>query len=166
LAKYSGIGISSIYHFFSNKDDLLLEIFGNTNKHLGIERAKLPQCSSASEMLYQRVHFQFDNIEDVVFVLKYYLHFRSKFLKLEQGYLPAKGYLHIEEVLRYGIENNEFTIHPEDIYKESKVIAHAINGFLLEYYPETPTPDELHEVIGSIHVFLMRSLTSQGVIMK
>ncbi len=166
LAKECGVGISSIYHFFSDKDELLKEIFDNTNKALGIAREKLPFTNSASDMLMGRIKFQFDHIENVVFLLKYYLHFRSNFLKLDNGYLPTKGYLHIEEVLEVGIKNEEFSINKSEINKEAKVIAHAINGFLLEYYPEPPKKSELDDVTSSIHKFLMRSLANKEVAMK
>jgi len=166
LAKESGVGLSSIYHFFNDKDEILKEIFDSTNKELGIARAKLPSSGSAEQMLLDRIKFQFKHIEDVLFVLKYYLHFRPQFLKLDSGYLPAKGYLHIEEVLDVGMRSGEFNIERSEINKEAKVIAHAINGFLLEYFPNTPKNDELNEVILSIHKFLMRSLTNKEVVMK
>ncbi len=166
LAKECGVGISSIYHFFGDKDDLLKELFDTTNRQLGVQRAMLPKSSTASTMLKRRVKFQFEHIEDVVFVLKYYLHFRPDFVRLHSGYLPAKAYLHIEEVLEYGIKTNEFTIDPSEIDKESKVIAHAINGFLLEYYPNPPQGRELNTIVNSIHHFLIRSLTNKEVRMK
>lgn len=166
LAKESGVGLSSIYHFFNDKDEILKDIFDSTNKELGIARAKLPSSGTADQMLLDRINFQFKHIEDVLFVLKYYLHFRPQFLKLDSGYLPAKGYLHIEEVLEVGVRSGEFNIEHSDISKEAKVIAHAINGFLLEYFPNTPVNDELNEVTLSIHKFLMRSLTNKEVVMK
>jgi AcrR family transcriptional regulator len=166
LAKESKIGISSIYHFFKDKDEILKEIFDSTNKELGIARAKLPSSTSAEDMLLDRIKFQFQNIEDVVFVLKYYLHFRPQFLKLESGYFPPKGYLHIKEVLEVGVENGAFSIKASDIDKEAKVIAHAINGFLIEYFPDLPKEDELEDVAVSIHTFLVRSLTNKEVPMK
>lgn len=166
LVKESGIGLSSIYHFFKDKDEILKEIFDSTNKELGKARAKLPTNSSAEIMLLDRIRFQFKHIEDVVFVLKYYLHFRPSFLRLDSGYLPKKGYLHIEEVLEVGVKNGEFKIRVSEIDKQAKVIAHAINGFLLEYYPNPPKSDELEDVSLSIHTFLMRSLTNKEVSMK
>ena len=166
LAQKSGVSLSSIYHFFKDKDELLKAIFDQTNKELGIERAKLPTSVSAEQMLRDRITFQFNHIEDVVFVLKYYLHFRPNFLKLDSGYIPAKGYLHIEEVLVAGVASGEFTIASSAIDKVSKVIAHAINGYLLEYYPNPPSGKELAEVVDSIHTFLMRSLTNKEVPMK
>ncbi|QQS19873.1 TetR/AcrR family transcriptional regulator [Candidatus Saccharibacteria bacterium] len=166
LAKESGFGISSIYHFFKDKDEILKEIFDATNKDLGIARTKLSKTSSAEAMLLDRIKFQFQHIEDVVFVLKYYLHFRPSFLKLDSGYLPAKGYLHIEEVLEVGVKNGEFNISSSEIAKEAKVIAHAINGYLIEYYPNPPTDDELKDVTNSIHKFLIRSLAKKEVNMN
>ncbi len=166
LAKECGVGISSIYHFFGDKDELLRELFETTNKQLGVSRAKLPKSSTAAIMLKRRIKFQFEHIEDVVFVLKYYLHFRPDFVRLDSGYLPTKAYLHIEEVLEYGVKTNEFSIDRSEIDKESKVIAHAINGFLLEYYPNPPKGRELNSVVNSIHQFLMRSLTNKEALMK
>lgn len=166
LAKECNVGISSIYHFFTDKDEILKEVFDSTNKELGIARSKLPNDTSAEKMLLDRIEFQFKHIESVVFVLKYYLHFRPNFLKLDSGYLPSKAYLHIEEVLEAGVKSGIFTINPDEIYKESKVVAHAINGFLLEYYPTPPKKSEFNDVTMSIHNFIMRSLTNKEVAMK
>lgn len=166
LAKECNVGISSIYHFFKDKDEILTELFKITSRDLGISRARLPKSSSASDMLLSRIKFQFTHIEDVIFVLKYYLHFRPNFLKLDNGYLPSKAYLHIEEVLTFGVQTGEFAINKSEIDKESKVVAHAINGFLLEYYPSPPKKDDLNDVVSSIHKFLMRSLTNKEVHMK
>lgn len=166
LANVSDVGLSSIYHFFKDKDVLLKEVFDKTNTQLGIERAKLSIPDTASQMLYERIIFQFKYIEDIVFVLKYYLHFRKNFKRLQDGYVPTKAYLHIEEVLRAGVKSGEFTIDEADIEKEAKVITHAINGYLLEYYPDRPKKSEIDEVVAPIHKFLMRSLTNKEVNMQ
>lgn len=166
LAKESGVGLSSIYHFFGDKDVLLKFIFDESSKQLGLERSRLTNRRTASKMLYDRIVFQFAHIEEVVFVLKYYLHFRKQFMKLDSGYLPSKAYLHIDEVLRFGITTGEFDFIDSEVEEEAKVIAHAINGFLLEYYPGEPTKSELKRVYFSIHKFLIRSLTNKEVAMK
>jgi len=166
LAKESGVGLSSIYHFFEHKDILLKYIFDDVSKQLGIERSMLPKRQTANQMLYDRIVFQFTHIEEVVYVLKYYLHFRKDFLKLDSGYIPTKAYLHVDEVLRFGIDNGEFEFAESEISEEAKVIAHSINGFLLEYYPEPPAKSELEGVVTTIHRFLMRSLTNKEVPMK
>jgi AcrR family transcriptional regulator len=166
LSKQSGVGLSSVYHFFSDKDEILKELFNKTNTELGEARKKLPKKTNASDMLLQRIVFQFQHIEDVVFVLKYYIHFRPKFLKLDSGYIPKKGYLHIEEVLQVGVRTKEFAIAPSEIDEQAKIITHAINGFLLEYYPKTLRGQELSTVTKPIHLFLLRSLTNKEVVMR
>jgi AcrR family transcriptional regulator len=166
LAKESGVGLSSIYHFFADKDVLLTSIYNEVNKQLGLERHKLIQRQTASDMLYDRILFQFTHIEKVVYVLKYYLHFRNDFLKNKNGYIPVKAYLHVDEVLRFGLKNGEFTFADSEVDQEAKVIAHAINGYLLEYYPQAPAGSELKKVTTTIHHFMMRSLVNKEVVMK
>lgn len=166
LSKESGVGLSSIYHFFSDKDVLLGHLFRLTSTELGIERLKLPQRTNVSDMMMDRIVFQFQHIEDVVFVLKYYLHYRGEFEKTAGGYVPEKAYLHIEEVLEKGVRSGELAIPADQIAKESKVITHAINGFLLEFYPTKPKKDELLMLAATLHQFIMRSLTNKEGIVK
>lgn len=161
LAEETALGLSSIYHFFRDKDELLTEIFNSVNTSLGVTRATLPNRRTASAALRDRIEFQFQHIEEVVFVLKYYLHFRNNYDKHPGGFLPPKAYLHIDEVLNKGLKTGEFEIKPNQLEEESKVVAHAINGFLLEYYPYQPRGKELSKLISSIHRFLMRSLTNR-----
>ena len=47
LSKESGVGLSSIYHFFKDKDILLKEVYLETNRQLGEARAQLPSLPSA-----------------------------------------------------------------------------------------------------------------------
>lgn len=158
LAKESGVGLSSIYHFFKDKDILLKTIYEETNRTLGLERAKLPPTTTAKAMLEQLIHFQFDHIEDVVYVLKYYLSFREDFAALPTKTLPAKSVLHVEEVLRKGMETGEFDVAASEAGAKAKVIAHTINGYLLEYYPEVPHGRERHQIVDDIVSFSMAGL--------
>ncbi len=156
LADSVGISASVLYHYFEDKDILLKEMFDSVNKSLGLKRAGLPKTKTASQMLKQRIGFQIDNQEDVVAVLKYYLAYRNNFKKFKNGYVPDKSALHIEEVLREGVSTNEFKI--KNLEDDAKVITHAINGFLLEYYPHTPKGAERQQLINRIFNFLIRGL--------
>jgi AcrR family transcriptional regulator len=158
LAQESGVGLSSIYHFFKDKDVLLKDIYQVTNRRLGQERLALPPQVTAQRMLAALIDFQFEHIEDVVYVLKYYLHFRDDFANLPTRTLPAKSVLHIEEVVRKGIETGEFHVAPDDIAAKSKVVAHTINGYLLEYFPDVPRGAERQHMISDIVSFTMRAL--------
>jgi AcrR family transcriptional regulator len=158
LAKESGVGLSSIYHFFKDKDILLQQIYTETNKKLGEVRKALPSQQTAEKMLEQLVYFQFEHIEDIVYVLKYYLHFRSSFAALPTKTLPPKSVLHVEEVVRKGCQTGEFNVSEAAIPAKSKVIAHTINGYLLEYYPDVPDQRELQKIVHDIVAFSQAGL--------
>jgi AcrR family transcriptional regulator len=158
LSQESGVGLSSIYHFFKDKDVLLKDIYLETNRRLGLERKALPAQPTAERMLAQLIHFQFEHIEDVVYVLKYYLHYRSEFAALPTKTLPAKSVLHIEEVIQKGVETGEFHLAPAMVAAKAKVVAHTINGYLLEYFPDVPRGAERQEMIDEIVSFSMRGL--------
>jgi hypothetical protein len=72
--------------------------------------------------------------------------------------LPPKSTLHIEEVLRKGMETGEFSLDSEDVEAKSKVVAHTINGYLLEYYPDVPRGKERAQMIDDIVSFTMKGL--------
>jgi len=160
LAKQCNIAPSVLYYYFADKDVLLKAMFDSINTELGKQRALLPQPKSAQEMLLQRVIFQLDNAEKVTAVLKYYLSYRQVFKKLKLGFVPEKAYLHIEEVLEYGLKTKEFAV--KDVVEDAKVITHAINGFILEYYPKTPTGAEKIKLAKSITSFLLRALIAKN----
>ena len=161
LAAESGVGISSIYHFFNDKDLLLKDIFDQTNTNLGDRRRVLPRRTTAEQMLKDRIAFQFEHMEDVVFVLKYYLHYRDDFMALPSKILPPKAYLHIEEVLHMGISTGEFVMPSNQLEAQAKIITHSINGFLLEYYPQIPKSAERAKLVTGLTTFVVRSLSNK-----
>lgn len=158
LAKEVGISLSVIYHHYSDKDVLLEEVFRLTNSNLGQQRKRLKAPKTTDEAILQRIQFQFDHMQDVVFILKYYLHYRSTFAKNATGWVPEKTSLHIQEVLEEGTARGELR-SDLDVVAEAKIITHAINGFILEYYPAVPTGREKSRMIRELHAFIMRSIT-------
>ena len=160
LATEAGISLSVIYHYYADKDVLLKEIFDATNTQLGRDRALLSERDSMIDALRDRVDFQLTHMADVVFVLKYYLHYRDTFEKNKYGYVPPKTSLHIEEVLQLGKKTGELR-DGIDIKREAKVITHAINGYLLEIYPATPSTAEHKRLVRDITTFVARSITRE-----
>jgi AcrR family transcriptional regulator len=156
LAARAGIAHSVIYHHYVNEASLLKAMFEYASSELGRRRKLLPDSRTAETMLRRRIEFQVDNAELIVAVLKYYLSHRLAFEATGKGFVPDKSALHIEEVLEYGMRTGEFQV--DNLADESKVIAHAINGFLLEYYPHAPSGEEKNELISRIHLFLMKAL--------
>lgn len=161
IAKNSHIAKSVIYHYFKDKNILIKTMFDRINTRLGIERAKIIPPESASERLNQIIEFQFIHAEEIIAVLKYYSSFRTNFHKTDQGgYVPEKAYLHIEEILRYGVETGEFKI--ENLTRDSKIITHTINGFILEYYPDIPKDTELKQLVSDISYFILRAIITNS----
>jgi len=156
LAKRISITPSVIYHYFKDEEALLKAMFDYLNIQLGQKRALLPKVNNAEKMMKQRIAFQLDNAESIVAVLKYYLANRQKFPKNKSGFVPDKSARHIEEVLQYGRDRKEFLFG--NLADEAKVITHAINGFLLEYYPYKPERKEKTQLINRINKFLMKAL--------
>lgn len=156
LAREIPVAPSVLYHHFKDKDTLLHEMYLYINTTLGKKRKALSTPASASDMLKQRIEFQIDNSEMIVAVLKYYLSHRKNFKKFKDGFVPDKSSLHIEEVLTYGLKTKEFSVN--NLEDDAKVITHAINGFLLEYYPYKPTKLEKEKLVLKIHNFLIRAL--------
>lgn len=156
LAKKVQISPSVLYHYFPTKTLLLRAMYDETNRELGKRRSQLIPPKTAKNMLRQRIEFQFDNADLVVSVLKFYFSYRKEFPNLRPGFLPEKTYLHIKEVLEYGISTGEF--ENKDIDKQSRVIVHAINGYLLEYYPHIPKGEDREHVITELNEFLFRGI--------
>ena len=161
VAKQIPISQSVIYHYYQNKEQLLEAVYRRANKSLGEARANLPQPSSAVEMLENLIRFQIQHAELIIAVLKYYLYNREFFAQQGSGTLPEKSSLHVEEVLEFGVMTKEFAV--EDLEAESKVIAHSINGYLLEYFPHMPEGKEADELISAVVSFCKKALIRAGV---
>jgi AcrR family transcriptional regulator len=162
LAKEAGIATSVTYHYFKDKDVLLKALFDAINTNLGVARKKLPSTNNTLDALRQRIDFQFTHAEEVVCVLKYFLHYRNTFEAVNDGYVPAKAYLHIEEILEEGLARGE--LDPTlDIADQAKIITHAINGFVLEYFPDPPTGKVRTKLVSDIATFVYRSIERRSV---
>ncbi len=153
LAGQIGIAPSVIYHYFPDEDTLLRSMFDYANHELGLRRSLLKYPKTTSALLRQRIAFQLDNAELIVAVLKYYFAYRSTFPKNKHGYVPDKSALHMEEVLQFARERGEYT--RKTLEDDAKVMTHAVNGFLLEYYPHKVEGTEKKQLVQRIHRFLM-----------
>lgn len=158
LAKSIGIAPSVIYHYFPDRHELMKQMYLHNNRVLGQLRAKLPQQPKATQQLAQLIEFQLDNALRVVAVLKYYFAFRAEFGQLPERTLPPKATLHIDEVLEYGISSGEFN---RNCTQFNKVIAHIINGFLLEYFPNLPAGKERKQLIKLVVKFVVKAINKK-----
>ena len=159
VGKHVPIAQSVIYHYYADKDSLLKAMYNRANRMLGQHRQALSQPKSATKRLENIIQFQIDHAELVVSVLKYYLHYREDFVQQESGTLPEKAILHVEEVLEYGHQVGEWVV--TDLPTQSKIVAHAINGYLLEYYPHMPTGKSARTLVNALVTFTKSALTPQ-----
>jgi len=158
LADRIGVAPSVIYHYFRDEKVLLREMFTFTNTQLGKKRAALPEMKTTEMLLKQRIAFQFDNAEAIVAVLKYYFAFRSEFDRSKDGYLPDKSSLHMEEVLTFAKSIGDYGgMH---LKEDAKVMTHAVNGYLLEYFPHNVDSSEKKRLVSAISRFLMQAINN------
>ena len=155
IGKHVQIASSVLYHYFRDKDDLLKKLYEYNNIILGKERELLVRGESQTENFKQLVNFQFDHAARIVAVLKYYFAYREEFAK-HFGTLPPKATLHIDEVIQQGIDNK---LYESSAITYSKVIAHAINGYLLEYYPHIPKGKDREDIINQIVEFSEKAIS-------
>jgi AcrR family transcriptional regulator len=159
IGREAGIAQSAVYHHFASKDILLTTTFRHMGRSLGMNIAMLPTAPTLREMLVQRIEFQFDNAGTVVAMLKYFMAERSQFHELPaRGFVPPQAYRHIADVIERG--NAEGAWHIVDVNADAKVIVHAINGFVLEYFPHLPLVQARATLLGSIESFIWRALTN------
>ena len=161
LGRRIGITQSVLYYYFPDKECLLRAMFDETNTLLGKKRARLPRLTSFARLLEQRIAFQFDQAEAVTAVLKYYFYARSTFPRQKEGgFVPEKAALHIEEILD-AAKRRGVLLAGIDVAESAKVITHAINGFVMEYYPNVPTGRERQALIRMIATLVHPALTGR-----
>lgn len=156
LAEKTNISPSVIYHYFQDKDILLRQMFDHIQSDLEVKIRKIKPKKTAAAQLEQYILFQMNHAEDIVSTLKYYLMYRKSFNKQQGGYIPKQTYIHIKKILEHGNKNKEFNI--KDTEAKAKIIAHAINGFIMEYYPQKPNSKEIKRILLSIHRLILKSL--------
>ena len=159
LAEKMDIAPSVFYHYFKDKDDLMKQTFDYVSVDLGRKRRLLSDNKPFEKLLEERIIFQLDNASDVTAILKYYLHYRTNFLPVPDGYVPKTAYLHIKEILDLGLTRKE--IDPIEVDKTAKIMTHAINGFVLEYYPATLTLAHKKKIARALVLFFMKSLRKE-----
>lgn len=156
IADKVGVSQSVIYNYYPSKDVMLKSIFDEISLDLGVDRKKIEPKSTLDEDIKDRVRFQFENADRVNFILKYFFHYKNDFAKNEKGYVPQTAYKHIKEVLEKWSDQLVFEV--DRIDDEAKIITHAINGFVLEYYPNKMPKEEQERLTKNITEFISRSI--------
>lgn len=151
---------SNLYNYYEHKESLLEETFESTQKSIRQSLQDLPPVSDIDELLEQRIRFSLDHALEIVYLLRFFLHFKHHFPEHDQGFVPSRAYRHITEVIEKGIKQNEY--HSESPDQDAKVIVHAVNGFILEYFPHLDDPNHKTTVAQAITSFVTRALRNNS----
>lgn len=156
VAKAAGIKPSVIYHYFPDKAALMRGMRMHTTRLLDAEIRALPPTKNASELLRQRIRYQFERIELIVALLQYFMAAKYDFPQIGQGFVPPRAYQHMRDIIEQGIAEGRYA--SADVDFDAKTITHLINGFLLEFYPHDLTEADIAKLTDQLATFIERSL--------
>ena len=158
VADLVGVQQSVIYHHFHSKEELIAQAFQTAYQQLQQAYVELPAESDVHALLSQRIKYQLDNGHAIIPMLRYFMAFKQDKQGQPGGYIPQRAYAHIKEVIDLGVKQGVYASADSDA--DARVIVHAINGFVMEYYPDTGSHRD--ELIRMIQNFIERSLTKGG----
>jgi AcrR family transcriptional regulator len=157
VAEAAQVQTSVIYHYFPTKDDLLREVRFMLNASLDEHFDNAPAVQTAQALLRQRLYLNFKHIEAVVALLQYFMASRRYFAKVDDGgYVPQRAYRHMHEIINRGIAEGAYAT--DDPVGDAKILAHMVNGFLLEYYGHRMTRQDTDTVVNQLASFIERAL--------
>jgi AcrR family transcriptional regulator len=156
LAQKVHIAPSVLYYHFMNKEQLLDSVFFYCIHSLQAQHTLPQSAKDFSVTLYQRLEFYYDRARYVVAILKYFLAHHDAFTPSENGYIPDRAYQPLTSLIEYGSDQGWITSHNPST--DAKVLLHALNGHILEYYPQLPEATARQELLRNVCDFAVRAL--------
>ncbi len=137
IAAKAGIGKGTVYLYFKNKDDIVLNIaLDYLNNALKNTKSKLDQIDDVEDQLREMVKYypvktyefvnEYKHADDFLHYLEY-----ANIEKLGYANIVENYYAYFRMILNAGIERNIFKIN--DIEERIKDICFMINAFLPPY---------------------------------
>jgi AcrR family transcriptional regulator len=157
IADQASIQQSVLYYHFKSKEDMLKQAFLLAQQQIREALEQLPPLATAPALLRQRIVYHLQHGHLIIPMLRYFMAIKQAAPQEPGGYIPPQAYRHIREAIELGIEQGVY--RTDTIDQDAKVIVHALNGFVMEYYPDQPYSDEL---IDSIQSFIERGLQKGG----
>lgn len=156
VAAASGVKASVIYHYFTTKDDLLREVRAELNARLDAAFDGAPAAPDAAALLRQRLALNLEHRQDIVALLQYFMAVKADFPPNPGGYVPPRAYRHMRQIIDTGISEGRYSSADPDF--DAKVLAHMVNGFLLEFFPHDLPAVETEALVEKLANFIERSL--------
>lgn len=160
VAQESNIQQSVIYYYFPDKDSLLAAAFGSAQKQIRAALMGLRQLQDPREMLQQRINYHFTHGHLIVPMLRYFMAVKLSKPGVPGAFIPEAAYRHIQEPIELGNKTGVFS--SPDPAADARIITHAINGLILEHYPDKLTPKTRRELEQNMYLFIERALTAKG----
>jgi AcrR family transcriptional regulator len=156
IASDTGVQASVIYHYYATKEDLLRSVRQQLNTQLDAAFDQAPPVADAPAWLRQRLTLNFEHREHIVSLLQYFMAAKADFPQQDGGYVPPRAYRHMREIIDRGISEGVYRSDNPDF--DAKILAHLVNGFLIEHYPHDLTPPDQARLVEQIASFIERAL--------
>ncbi len=145
IAAMAHVQTSAIYYHFPDKSALFEAVYTQIIKSLQEDIVQIRLIADPSERLRAVIAYQLRNRKMLAALLNYFVAQTDKFIKnSDGGYVPAGAYMHILETLKVGAEKKLYHSHTSMI--DAKIIAHIMNGFIIEY-ANHPLPKQQSEAL-------------------
>lgn len=160
VAAAADVHTSAIYYYFSDKAELFEAVYMQIIKNLQRDIAPIRVITDPSERLRAILTYQFTKRKMLAALLNYFVGQSDKFpRRSDDGYVPAGAYMHIIECLKLGEALGIYRSHTSGF--DAKIIAHIMNGFILEYAHRPLNRDQCATLVTAIASFIEAATTQQ-----
>lgn len=157
VAAAVGIEASVIYSHFPSKRALMKATREHIAHNLAIQMAEVTSDGSASDRLRSMLRYQMKSRDIIIAMLQYFMVIREDFVQHIDGYMPHRAYQHFHEIIAQGVAEGVF--YSDDIDFDAKAINHLVGGFLMEYFDQSMSGEQLESVVEKLHGLITRTLT-------
>ncbi|HEU0266691.1 MAG TPA: TetR/AcrR family transcriptional regulator, partial [Candidatus Saccharimonadaceae bacterium] len=151
VAAKAGVQASRIYYYFADKSELFEAAYRQIIANLQRDIVPIRRIDNPSERMRAIIDYQLRQRKMLAALLNYFVGQSNKFPKRsDDGYVPPSAYMHIFECLKIGETAGLYQTHTTSL--DAKIIAHIMNGFILEYATRPlpkPRREQLVEAITS-----------------
>ena len=163
IASLVNIKTSGIYYYFENKSSLFDAVYMHILAKLQQDIAPIREIEDPSMRLRALLMYQFRERKMLAALLNYFVARSDRFKAGgDGGYVPAGAYYHILECLEIGVAIGRY--HSHTSLFDAKIIAHIMNGFILEY-ANRPLPEkQCGQLVEAIASFIEAATTNEEVI--
>lgn len=159
IAKDSHVQTSVIYYYFSDKNSLFEAVYEHILAALQADIAPIRAIDDSSKRLRAILAYQLKKRKMLAALLNYFVGQTDKFSKYSDGgYVPAGAYYHILETLQLGSKSGVYQSHTSLF--DAKIIAHIMNGFVLEYASRPLPKAESDRLVQAIADFIEAATTN------